>query len=83
MLLERTAAITTPTTILQAENDYSTAPTAALAQVLAQNGVRHQARVYPAVGEGPADGHVFCALAGPVWGPDVRGFLAAAGVLAG
>ncbi len=83
MLLERTARIADPTMILQAENDYSIAPTVALAAVLAQHGVPHLAQVYPPVGEGPADGHVFCALAGPVWGPDVRRFLTEAGVLIG
>jgi dienelactone hydrolase len=83
MLLARTARITTPTMIIQAENDYSVTPTAALGAVLAERGVPHVARVYPPVGEGPADGHVFCALAGPVWEPDVRQFLTGVGVLTG
>ena len=81
MLLDRTAAIVDPLMILQAENDYSVEPSAALSAVLARNGVRHAAKIYPPVGQGPADGHLFCALAGTVWRPDVRRFLEDVGVM--
>jgi dipeptidyl aminopeptidase/acylaminoacyl peptidase len=81
LLLARVEQIRDPVMIIQAENDYSTAPTPALAAALERRGVEHRAIVYPAVGEGPADGHVFCALGGRIWSPDVQAFLTQVGVL--
>ena len=74
-LIRTAGKVDTPVMIIQSENDYSTAPTPAIAAVLRQRGVDHLAIVYPPLGEGPRDGHVFCALGGRAWGPDARDFL--------
>ncbi len=80
-LLDHTARVLDPVMILQAENDYSTDPTPALSRVLERIGVRHKAIIYPPHGQGPDDGHAFCALGARAWEPDVRMFFGEIGVL--
>lgn len=61
--------------LIQAANDYSTAPSQALADELERLHKPHLLRIYPAVGQTPDDGHNFLYLAIPQWERDVFGFL--------
>jgi dienelactone hydrolase len=64
-----------PVFLVQAANDYSTAPTRELAAELARQGRPHQARVFPAFGLTADEGHVFARDGALVWGDEVRAFL--------
>jgi len=64
-----------PIFLVQAGNDYSTAPTRELAAELARLGRPHQARVFPAFGLTPDEGHQFARDGALVWGDEVRAFL--------
>jgi dienelactone hydrolase len=68
-------ALQVPIFLIQAENDYSTAPTRELAAELARLGKPHQARVYPPFGLTADEGHVFARDGALVWGDEVRAFL--------
>ena len=64
-----------PIFFIQAENDYSTAPTRALSEARAAAGKEVQAKLYPAFGVNAEEGHLL-ERAGPiVWAEDVRRFL--------
>jgi carboxymethylenebutenolidase len=67
--------LSAPIFFLQAENDYSVRPTHELAAVMADAGKPFEARVYPAFGVTPQEGHFFERDGSRVWGPDVRRFL--------
>ena len=67
--------LTVPLCLVQAENDYSTAPTRMLAAELHRHGKVHAARVFPAFGLTADEGHLFFQNGAPVWGPFVRAFL--------
>lgn len=68
--------LTRPIFFLQAANDYSTAPTPALAETARAAGVPGvEARVYPAFGLTKDEGHFFYKEGSLVWGPDVARFL--------
>jgi hypothetical protein len=64
-----------PICLVQAENDYSTAPTRALATELRRHAKVHAARVFPQFGLTADEGHLFFQNGAPVWGPFVRAFL--------
>jgi dienelactone hydrolase len=64
-----------PLCLVQAENDYSTAPTRELAAELERHGKVHAARVFPAFGLTADEGHLFFQNGAPIWGPFVRAFL--------
>jgi dienelactone hydrolase len=64
-----------PVCLVQAENDYSTAPTRELAAELARHGKAHQARVFPSFGLTADEGHLFFQNGAPIWGPFVQAFL--------
>jgi dienelactone hydrolase len=64
-----------PIYLVQAANDYSTAPTRELAAELARLGKVHEATVFPAFGLTPDEGHRFASHGSMVWGPRVRAFL--------
>ena len=66
---------TAPIMLIQAANDYSTAPSYALAGELKRLHKPHLLKIYPPVGKTPDDGHNFLYLAIPQWEPDVFGFL--------
>ena len=74
-LLEAAGKLTVPLCLVQAENDYSTAPTRALAAELERHGRVHAARVFPAFGLTADEGHLFFQNGAPIWGPFVRAFL--------
>ena len=66
---------TAPIMLIQAANDYSTAPSYALADELERLHKPHLLKIYPPVGKTPDDGHNFLYLAISQWEPDVFGFL--------
>jgi dipeptidyl aminopeptidase/acylaminoacyl peptidase len=61
--------------LIQAANDYSTAPSYALADELERLHKPHLLKIYPPVGQTSDDGHNFLYLAISRWEPDVFEFL--------
>jgi dienelactone hydrolase len=66
-----------PVFFLQAENDYSLTPNRVLSEEVRKAGQPVEAKVYPAFGTGPRDGHSFCVRGTKTWGPDVLRFIEA------
>jgi carboxymethylenebutenolidase len=66
---------TTPIMLIQAANDYSTAPGYRLAEELERLHKPHRLKIYPPVGRTSDDGHNFLYLAMPQWEPHVFEFL--------
>src|SRR5215472_8261071 len=66
---------TAPIMLIQAANDYSTAPSYALADELERRHKPHLLKIYPPVGKTSDDGHNFLYLGIPQWERDVFGFL--------
>lgn len=75
-LLDAVRATTVPLFLIQAQNDYSLAPTYALGAELARLGKPHETRVYPPNGEGPGAGHALFTTGVATWSNDVQRFLA-------
>jgi carboxymethylenebutenolidase len=63
--------VTAPIMLIQAVNDYSTAPSYALADELARLHKRHLLKIYPPVGQTSKDGHNLLYLAIHQWEDDV------------
>lgn len=74
-LLTALRKTTVPVMLLQAENDYSTAPGKAMAEELARLGKPHVLKIYPPVGRTADDGHNFVYTAVDQWDSDVFRFL--------
>jgi len=75
-LLHAVAHAQAPIFLLQAENDYSLAPSHQLSKEAKKRGIDFQSKIYPAVGNSHQDGHwKFCTTAMNVWGDDVLEFL--------
>ena len=74
-LLSAVDKSTAPIMLIQAANDYSTAPSYALAHELERLHKPYVLKIYPPVGKTSDDGHNFLYLAIPQWEPDVFGFL--------
>jgi dienelactone hydrolase len=74
-LLAATAKATAPIMLIQAANDFSTAPGYALADELARLHKPHLLKIYPSIGKTSEDGHNLLYLAMPQWEHDVFGFL--------
>ena len=66
---------TAPIFFLQAENDYSVAPTLELAAALEGSERVVESKVYPAFGISHDEGHFFERSGSLIWGADVRRFL--------
>jgi carboxymethylenebutenolidase len=66
---------TAPIMLIQAANDYSTAPSQQLANELERLHKPHLLKIYPSVGKTADDGHNFLYLAIPRWEHDVFRFL--------
>jgi carboxymethylenebutenolidase len=65
-----------PVFLIQAENDYSLAPSKVLRQEANKKKKDFQSKIYPAFGSSHQDGHWgFCSSATDVWGNDVLAFL--------
>jgi dienelactone hydrolase len=75
------AAVRSPIMLVQAENDYSTAPLVELQAIMLEHGATSRSELYPPTGQGPDDGHVFCCLGTSLWRADVQAFLVDAGVV--
>jgi dipeptidyl aminopeptidase/acylaminoacyl peptidase len=78
-LRERLEAVvektTAPIMLIQAANDYSTAPSKELADKLRRLHKSYVLKIYPPVGRTPDDGHNFLYLGIPQWEDDVFRFL--------
>ena len=61
--------------LIQTRNDYSTAPSYALADELKRMHKPHLLKIYSPVGQTTEDGHNFLYVAMPRWEDDVFGFL--------
>jgi len=66
---------TMPVFFLQAENDYDLNPNRVLSEEVRKSGKPVEAKVYPAFGSGPREGHSFCVRGTDIWGPDVVKFI--------
>ena len=66
---------TAPIMLIQAANDYSTAPSQELADELRRMRKSYVLKIYPSVGQTSDDGHNFLYLGIPQWEHDVFGFL--------
>jgi len=76
LLLRAVDLAKAPVFLIQAENDYSLAPTHALSNEAIKKQKDFQSRIYPAFGNSHQDGHWgFCSSATDVWGKDVLSFL--------
>jgi carboxymethylenebutenolidase len=65
-----------PIFLIQAENDYSLAPSRVLGKEAIKKEKNFQSKIYPAFGSHHQDGHWgFCSSATDVWGEDVLSFL--------
>src|SRR5262249_16312048 len=74
-LLTAADKATAPIMLIQAANDYSTAPGYALAKELQRLHKPHLLKVYPPIGKTAEDGHGFLYLAMPQWEEGVFRFL--------
>ena len=74
-LLAAADKATAPIMLIQAANDYSTAPGYVLADELERLRKPHLLKIYPFIGKTPEDGHNFLYLAIPQWEDDVFRFL--------
>lgn len=70
-----------PVFFVQAENDYNTAPSRTLSDVMTKAGKKNRLEIYPPNGTTPGEGHAFC-IGGdaPPWGDHVLAFLHEAGM---
>jgi carboxymethylenebutenolidase len=65
-----------PVFLIQADNDFSLAPSHVLSKEAKKKHKDFQSKIYPAFGSSHHDGHWgFCSSATDVWGPDVLAFL--------
>jgi carboxymethylenebutenolidase len=74
-LLTAADEATAPIMLIQAANDYSTAPGYALGNELEHRHKAHLLKIYPPFGRTSEDGHNFVYLAIPQWEDDVFSFL--------
>lgn len=74
-LLTAVRKATAPIMLVQAENDYSTAPSRALGDELKRLDKPHLVKIYPSVGQSSDDGHNIVYGAIPQWEEDVFKFL--------
>ncbi len=75
LMTEAALKLTAPILFFQAGNDYSVRPTRELAAAMAGAGKVFEARVYPAFGITPMEGHLLERDGARVWGADMRRFL--------
>jgi carboxymethylenebutenolidase len=66
---------TMPVFFLQAENDHDLTPNRVLSEEVRKAGKPVEAKVYPAFGSGPREGHSFCLRGTEIWFPDVLRFI--------
>jgi carboxymethylenebutenolidase len=77
-LIRAVDLVKAPVFLIQAENDYSLAPSQVLSTEADKKHKDFQSKIYPAFGSSHQDGHWgFCSSATDVWGADVLAFLEA------
>ncbi len=77
-LIRAVDAAKAPVFLIQAENDFSLAPSHVLSKEAEKKHKDFQSKIYPAFGASHHDGHWgFCSSATDVWGSDVLAFLEA------
>jgi carboxymethylenebutenolidase len=64
-----------PVFFLQAENDHDLTPNRVLSEEVRKAGKPVEAKIYPAFGSGPREGHSFCVRGTETWFPDVLRFI--------
>ena len=64
-----------PVFFLQAENDHDLTPNRVLSEEVRKAGKPAEAKIYPAFGSGPREGHSFCVRGAETWFPDVLRFI--------
>ena len=64
-----------PVIFLQAENDHDLTPNRVLSEEVRKAGKPVEAKIYPAFGSGPREGHSFCVRGAETWFPDVLRFI--------
>jgi carboxymethylenebutenolidase len=74
-MMEAAKKVRMPIFFAQAANDFSTRPTTEIASALAGSGVPFEAKIYPAFGHTPNEGHFLAGRGSLVWGADMRRFL--------
>jgi dienelactone hydrolase len=75
-LIRAVALAKAPVFLIQAENDYSLAPSRVLSKEAYKRKKDFQSKIYPAFGNTHQDGHWrFCSSATDAWGDDVLAFL--------
>lgn len=74
-LLAAVGGANAPVFFIHAANDYSVAPGTALAAEMKRLGKLQRMKIYPSVGQTPAEGHNFVHLSLSTWEPDVFAFL--------
>jgi len=67
--------VAVPVMMIQAENDYSLAPSKAMDEELSRLSKLHVRKIYPAFGQTPSEGHNFLYYYVPLWEQDVFAFL--------
>ena len=78
LLVRAVALAKAPVFLIQAENDYSLAPSRILSKEAIKKKKDFQSKIYPAFGSTHQDGHWgFCSSATDVWGNDVLAFIEA------
>lgn len=76
MILQAARALQAPVFLIQPENDFNTAPTREIAELLDGLGKPYQAKIFPDWGVNGPEAHRFGAAGAQIWGPHVRPFLA-------
>ena len=74
-LLAAVGGTDAPVFFIHAANDFSVAPGTALAAEMKRLGKPQRVKIYPSVGQTPAEGHDFVHLSLSTWEPDVFTFL--------
>jgi carboxymethylenebutenolidase len=74
-LIATASKATMPVFFLQAENDHDLTPNRVLSEEVRKAGKPVEAKVYPAFGSGPREGHSFCLRGTEIWFPDVLRFI--------
>jgi carboxymethylenebutenolidase len=75
LLLKSLHTVAVPVMMIQAENDYSLAPSKAMDEELSRLSKPHVRKIYPTFGQTPSEGHNFLYYDVPLWEQDVFAFL--------
>ena len=76
MMLDAARNLHAPVFLIQPENDFDTAPTREISDLLSGLDKPYEARIFPAWGVNGNEAHRFATTGSQIWGPYVRPFLA-------